>query len=368
MEIKDWPLCLAESKLYRELAQLDLLEHIAELDVFGYTVVPPEKVGPPEFHVKVKEALVNLIEQRFGALAKNGKSWKDQNQIIRMILWEDEIFEELLLNPAGLGLVQYLVGTDCILSLMDGWVKGPGEGRTQLHQDNWDYSRAAKPPEPNSANFNYLATDYSRDDGAISFVPGSHKLRRAPTPAEIEHWTEHAEPVEAPAGSMVIWGDLTWHAAALRKKAGERLMVLGTYQRSILQTQGPYRQVVTQEALARNPKRFAGLMDVYGAFPFGKQEMDFERLGRRAEINKYHSLFDREPAGDTVSTRPAYDYAAFDADKFRATKKALLARAKQAKTKSAAGSAPKGKSSAKAKKNDKADTSKKLKLVKSKAQ
>jgi len=73
--------------------------------------------------------------------------------------------------------------------------------------------------------------------------------------------------------------------------------------------------VVPEEALARNPLRFAGLMDVYGAFPFGKQDMDGEHLRKRAEISAYHSLFDREPAGSKVSRRPNYDYTAFDREK-----------------------------------------------------
>ncbi|MDE0350980.1 MAG: phytanoyl-CoA dioxygenase family protein [Gammaproteobacteria bacterium] len=319
MQIKDWPSCPNQAKLYRELAELDLLENIAELDVFGFTVVPPEKVAPPAFHARVKDALVRVMEGRFGALDPDGMTWKDRNQIFRMILWEDRVFEELVLNPAGLGLVQYLVGTNCILSLFDGWVKGPGEGRTAIHRDNWDFTRHASAPEPNSANFNYLVTDYSAEDGAITFVPGSHKWRRPPIPAEVGEWADKAEAVEAPAGSMVIWGDLTWHGSVLRSTPGERLMVLGTFHRPFMQTQGPYRQVVTQEALARNPLRFAGLMDVYGAFPFGKQDFDMDR-GREGnavsngvlDASPYLSLFDTEPAGDRVSLRPDYDYHAFD--------------------------------------------------------
>ena len=329
MQIKDWASCPTQSKLYRELAQLGLLENIAELDVFGYTVVPPEKVGPPEFHAKVKAAVVDVVESRFGRLGNDGLTWKDRNQIVRMILWEDRIFEELLLNPAGLGLIQHLIGTNCILSLFDGWVKGPGLGRTPLHRDNWDFTRRASPPEPNSANFNYMVTDYSAADGAITFVPGSHKWRRPPMPAEIEYWADRAEPIQAPAGSMVVWGDLTWHASALRANLGERLMILGTYSRPFMQTQGPYRQTVTQEALSRNPLRFAGLMDVYGSFPFGEQDFDVVR-GREAaavqsglvDVSPYHSLFDREPAGGRVSVRPVYDYFAFDLEVHTANVKA----------------------------------------------
>ena len=330
MQIKDWPSCPNQAKLYRELAQLDLLENIAELDVFGFTVVPPEKVAPPAFHARVKDALVRVMEGRFGALDPDGMTWKDRNQIFRMILWEDRVFEELVLNPAGLGLVQYLVGTNCILSLFDGWVKGPGEGRTAIHRDNWDFTRHASAPEPNSANFNYLVTDYSAEDGAITFVPGSHKWRRPPIPAEVEEWADKAEAVEAPAGSMVVWGDLTWHGSVLRSTPGERLMVLGTFHRPFMQTQGPYRQVVTQEALERNPLRFAGLMDVYGGFPFGKQDFDMNR-GREGnavsngvlDASPYLSLFDREPAGDRVSLRPDYDYHAFDLEAHDAQREAM---------------------------------------------
>lgn len=321
MQIKNWASCSTPAKLYQELAKLDLLENIAELDVFGFTVIPPEKVAPSEFHTRAKEALVKVVERRFGPLGDDGMTWKDKNQIIRMILWEDPIFEELLLNPAALGLVQYLIGTNCILALFDGWVKGPGEARTPLHRDNYDFTRQASAPEPSSANFNYLLTDYSAEDGALTFVPGSHKWRRPPTPAETEEWADKSEVIEAAAGSMVVWGDLIWHGSALRSNVGERLMVLGHYCRPYMQTQGPYRQTVTQEALARNPLRFAGLMDVYGAYPFGEQDFDTSRMGEAAavfsgalEASPYHSLFDREPADDKVSRRPEYDYFAFDVE------------------------------------------------------
>ena len=104
-KFKDWASCPNQAKLYRELAELDLLENIAELDVFGFTVVPPEKVAPPAFHARVKDALVRVMEGRFGPLDPDGMTWKDRNQIFRMVLWEDRVFEELVLNPAGLGLV-----------------------------------------------------------------------------------------------------------------------------------------------------------------------------------------------------------------------------------------------------------------------
>ncbi len=333
MKIKDWKSAGPNAPLYRELASLDLLPNLAELDFFGFTVVPPEKVGPPEFHTAVREALTGVIEARFGAPGADGLTWKDANQIFRLILWEHRVFEELLMNPAGLGLVQSLLGTNCILSLFDGWVKGPGEGRTPIHMDHWDFTRKTFAPEPNSANFNYLVTDYSAADGAISFVPGSNRWHRAPSPAEVKYWADRAHPVEAPAGSMVIWGDQTWHGSFARENVGERLMILGTFSRPYMQTQEPFRDTVTDAALARNPVRFAGLMDVYGAFPFGKEDADARRLTANVnnsvlEIAEYRSLFDREPAGDSVSIRPRYDYETFDREQWEAGRQARMARAR----------------------------------------
>ena len=48
MDIKDWASAKDTAPLYRELKELDLLEHLAELEAFGYTILPPEKVGSVE--------------------------------------------------------------------------------------------------------------------------------------------------------------------------------------------------------------------------------------------------------------------------------------------------------------------------------
>ena len=123
MQVENWPSAGPSARLYQELKQLDLLYNIAELDVFGFTIVPPDKVGPPDYHARMRESLLSVVTERFGEPAQDGLSWEEANQIFRLLLWDNEAFEELLMNPVGLGLVQHLVGTNCILSLFDGWVK-----------------------------------------------------------------------------------------------------------------------------------------------------------------------------------------------------------------------------------------------------
>ena len=64
MDIKDWASAKDTAPLYRELKELDLLEHLAELEAFGYTILPPEKVGSVEQLHATKEAVIRIACER----------------------------------------------------------------------------------------------------------------------------------------------------------------------------------------------------------------------------------------------------------------------------------------------------------------
>ncbi len=311
MQIEDWPSAKTTPALYRELKQLDLLEHLAELEAFGYTVLPPDKVGPPEQHEAVRQAALRLVGQRKGCAVEDLEElFSDSQELFRFVLWDDTIFEKLVLNPAALGLIQWLVGTDCILSLCNAWIKGKGSARTGIHADWAQFDMPSMAVETYGANFNYVLTDYSKEDGGLSFVPGSHRWRRLPSVEEAEYWDEHAVAIEAEAGSMVIWGDHTWHGSYPKNTEGLRIMVLGMYNRAHMQTQEAYKETATVEALARNPIRFTRLMNVYHAMPWGKNGADYKRITKAPR--GYLSLFDTEPVGDVMRERPEYDYHEYD--------------------------------------------------------
>lgn len=312
MNIEDWPSAKTTPALYRELKQLDLLEHLAELEAFGYTVLPPEKVGPFELLEAARDAVLRVAGERKGCAPDElERVYSDGQELLRFVLWDDPVFEKLVLNPAALGLVQWLVGTDCILSLCNAWVKGAGEARTAIHADWAQFEMPTMAVEPFGANFNYLLTDYSAEDGGLAFVPGSHRWRRLPSVEEAKYWGDNAAAVEAPAGSMIIWGDHTWHGSFPKRTPGLRLMILGMYNRPHMQTQEAYRETATADALARNPRRFARLMNVYNMMPWGKTP-DYEKSAGSPQ--GYLSLFDTEPAGDRARLPEHRDFAVYDRD------------------------------------------------------
>jgi hypothetical protein len=285
-------------QLYPELRELGLLTHIAELEMQGYTVVPPELVAPPDYVEALREAVLAVSERRTGIAPDYGMGSTHLNgkhplgQFMRYVLFEDPLFEPVLTHPVLLGLITYLVGYDALLSLNDAMLKGPGSVPLSIHNDNGDKITAVFPDQPQTANINLLLNDYDEGSGTIAFLPGSHVFRREPTPGELRDLVPEMVPITARAGSAVIWPANTWHMAFPREKPGLRATLLYDFCRGHLQTQSNFRSEVTPEILQRNPPRFAQLMQVHGVFPFREEDIDPAKV-RMA--SKRYSLFDCHP-------------------------------------------------------------------------
>ena len=285
-------------RLWPELRQLGLEAHIAELAVQGYTILPPERVAPPDYIAALRQAVLKVSERRTGVTpdlatgATHAGGAHPLGQFMRYVLFEDPVFEPVLTNPVLLGLITYLVGFDALLSLNDAMVKGLGGAQLTIHNDNGDLATPVYADQPQTANINLLLSDYDEGAGPIAFLPGSHLFRRQPTPAEMADLVGEMVPVIAPAGSAVIWPANTWHMAFPRSDPGLRLTLLYDFCRGHLQTQSPFRADVTPEVLARNPPRFAQLMHANGVFPFREEDIAAEN---RAASRRHHSLFDCDP-------------------------------------------------------------------------
>ena len=284
--------------LWPELRQLGLDTHIAELAVQGYTIIPPEKVAPPQYIGRLRDAVLAVSERRTGVKpdTETGSTHlagaHPLGQFMRYVLFEDPVFEPVLTNPVLLGLITHLVGFDALLSLNDAMLKGPGGATLAIHNDNGDLITPVYADQPQTANINLLLNDYEAGSGTIAFLPGSHLFRRQPTPGEMRELADEMVPVIAPAGSAVIWPANTWHMAFPRTDPGLRLTLLYDFCRGHLQTQSPFRADVTPEILARNPPRFAQLMHAHGVFPFREEDISPES---RVLSGRRHSLFDCHP-------------------------------------------------------------------------
>lgn len=229
------------------ITELGLRENLLELETVGYTVV--KGVLSAERIDRAKAAILRRVERLTGRKLDPATACSDDFHGMayqHYLLFDDPVFEDILLEPRPLALMNYLLGESCVLSSMGCHLRGPGGLPLAFHADgqaNGLMSKAAM-----VANCNYALTPYSREAGALVMVPRSHLLERQPTAHE--NWTAGGETMAAitsrnpepndldaidwacPAGGVtmnispgdaVIWHGNTWHGGWRRDLPGLRM-------------------------------------------------------------------------------------------------------------------------------------------------
>jgi ectoine hydroxylase-related dioxygenase (phytanoyl-CoA dioxygenase family) len=125
-------------------------------------------------------------------------------------------------------------------------------------------------------NATWTLTDYTKADGCLAFLPGSHQYCRQPVGDE---GMDMAVPVEAPRGSLILWHGNTWHGSFPKTTPGLRVGLASIFNRKYLLTPEPVREHVTQEMLDRNPPRFRTLMGCDIPFGWTEDGPDLAKVG-----------------------------------------------------------------------------------------
>ena len=253
---------------YRQIQALGLEKYAGELDEYGYTVVPPEVVAPAELIAEIRDHVVELAARSWGipAAAVGPHSTDEHRSFFRHgMIAEGRQFEQILMNPVSLALITHLLGESCVLSSMGAFLKAPSDKTLELHTDNVAVP-APFPSYSQVANATLCLSDYSREDGSICFVPRSHKLARHPLADEVGDLSL-AVPVEAAAGSLIVFHGNTWHGAFSRRTPGYRITLISYFARMYLLRQESV-DYVTDEMRERNDPRFRHLMGDHLPYPF----------------------------------------------------------------------------------------------------
>ena len=289
MDISEYGKSPHVDPLMRELDDYGLFKHVAELEAYGMTVVPPEKMGVGEDFVdRLRGAILRTCERRNGieigdwrtaapSRESMGNSW--------LLLQEDEAFVEAATNPRMLALVRWLLGQSAVLSGHTWIIKPPAaEGNNErqtlrLHSDSHGIPPGAG-QIAHMCNASFLCTDYeSAADGPTVFVPGSHHQGRATLPheAELDNTPFRFVPLIAKAGSLAIWNGATWHASEARTKPGLRVTLVQNYMRAYMRPQRNYEVGTSPQLLQKYPE----LARVIGqsVYPYAdSQNPDMERV------------------------------------------------------------------------------------------
>lgn len=268
------------------IADLGLQSNLLELETQGYTVL--KGILAEDKVERAKAAILRRVERsRNRPIDPHAASSDDFHGMAyqHYLIYDDPVFQEILLEPKPLALVTYLLGESCVLSSMGSHFRGPGGMPLAVHADG--AGPAPFSPISMVSNCNYALTPYSREAGALVMIPGSHRKRRSPTPHE--NWMAghetlpelmarkpSAREIDAidwtpPSGGLtmdlepgdaVVWHGNTWHGGWRRDISGVRMNLAAYFCRPHMSTQerlGDTRHPDVFERWAHEP-RFARLL------------------------------------------------------------------------------------------------------------
>jgi hypothetical protein len=194
-----------------KVAALDLGDAVKQgkNEGFGYIFDP----APFEFTERLRETILDLAERdhRGGG--------------VNLLLTKDPIFEEVVLNPKILTMVEILCGKGALFSQMAGSIltKETDGGLGGLHADqNW--TPAPFPEHNQIVTFCWACDEFTKEAGATKVIPKSHRHRRHPTPEESAE-EKGIITTACPAGSIVFWNGSVWHDAGKRTIEGDRVVL-----------------------------------------------------------------------------------------------------------------------------------------------
>ena len=277
---------------------LDKARH--DLDVVGYCIV--EDLAPTNLVDRVRD---RVLEQASAERDAGQAFVQDGNtQWVANVLNKGEVFLELLTCSAtSLDLCRHVLGDGFILSCSNAPIAGPATGRMKMHSDQYwtptiqeeplAYSRLGENGldraevghsavrrdylfPPCMVTLVWAITDFTADNGATVFVPGSHMSGLQP---DYRHDFSDAVPAEMPAGSIVLWDGRTWHATGANRTQNQyRIGVTNNIVAPMIRPLVNYPYSLRAEVVARLDERQKQLLGFTTWTAYGNEGVPMQDL------------------------------------------------------------------------------------------
>lgn len=252
----------------------DMAQGLRNLAEFGLTIVPDALTGAAL--TDTRDALYRAADsdRARGREVKFSLDYAEDgsNRRVWNVLSRDPLFEDLAFHPLAVDFVKQVLGWPSLLGNLSANITGPGGGEMVLHADQI-FVPEPWCSEPQGLNVAWCVDDFTEENGATRFVPGSHKLNRLPLPGEAETATVA---MAAPAGSAVVFESRIWHKTGNNRTANQtRAGIFAWYTKPIYRPQENWflslrpevRQFASEDALVLLGYKSEGLGLVQGASP-----------------------------------------------------------------------------------------------------
>ena len=252
----------------------DLKQGLEDLRTFGLALMP--NLLDAATLKKARDALYRAADED----AQRGRQQKfsldyaedDSNRRVWNVLSRDPVFEDLAFHPEAIAFVKGVLGWPALLGNLSANITGPGGGEMRLHADQI-FMPEPWAPDPQGLNIAWCLDDFTAENGATRFVPGSHRANRPPRP---EDGALKTVPLEAEAGTAVIFESRVWHQTGPNHTTSDhRAGVFAWYTKPIYRTQENWflslrpevREFASEDALVLLGYRTEGLGLVHGRSP-----------------------------------------------------------------------------------------------------
>lgn len=253
MEIGDWKSVAGMADTYREARRLGIETNIAELEAFGFTIIPPEKTGAPkDFAKKLYDKLLEMARREDElSVELNKHSDAEKPAYGRQffhLLERDSLFIDAVMNPAVRAMGAYMMGQSYRMFSMVAFYKDGPARSTHMHCDCVGVP-SPLPTYSTVCNVSWILTPYREETGTLGMVPGSHRLCRHPTQFEQPKFIgggmddDMVTPIIAEPGSLVVFTGNTWHCTYPKTSEGVRAHIATAFCRNFIAPAEDYSDV-----------------------------------------------------------------------------------------------------------------------------
>jgi ectoine hydroxylase-related dioxygenase (phytanoyl-CoA dioxygenase family) len=192
------------------------------LERTGFAVV--SDVLSQEEVAQLRSRIVEVARIEREASIDHDPNWEDgpNNQRVFGLLTKGSEFHALIEHPTALALMDHILGPVFLLSSITANITGPGGYPMYLHFDQ-DYVPQPWPPVSLVANIIWMLDDFTEENGATRFVPGSHREDHAGwSPENMGQRSAETVPVGGTAGSLVCLDGRVLHQTGANMTIDQR--------------------------------------------------------------------------------------------------------------------------------------------------
>ena len=221
-----------------------------QLDEQGFVVL--EGAIPPDLLQGLRARIAEVFDEEGDRAGQEFRTEPHAHRLANLVD-KGEVFRRAIVLPAVLEGVRHVLGPDIKLSSLNARSADPHSSEGQpLHVD-----MAAIPDERGYwvCNTIWVLDDFTAENGATRFVPGSHRWGQRPQDVLADPYAPHPDQVLllARAGSIAVMNAHLWHGGTANRTDRPRLAMHAFYCRRDKPQQQYQKQLLRPEVQASLP-------------------------------------------------------------------------------------------------------------------